>query len=63
MTKFLLTIPEVCEALNLGKTKIYQLLASGEISALRVGRAVRVEPDEVERFVQRARQEQVPAAR
>ncbi len=40
--RLLLRIPEVAKALGLGRTKIYELIAAGELPVIRVGRAVRV---------------------
>ncbi len=37
-----LTVAELQEVLGIGSTKAYQLLQSGEIPAVRVGRALRV---------------------
>lgn len=34
----LLTIPEACAAIRVGRTKFYQLLNSGEIKAVKIGK-------------------------
>ncbi len=59
--KLLMKPSEVAEALNIGKTTTHQLIARGDLQAVRIGRALRVSVDEVERF---ARGEQAaPMAR
>lgn len=40
--KLLLTVGEAAEALALGTTKVYELIASGEIQSVQIGRARRV---------------------
>jgi excisionase family DNA binding protein len=48
----LLRIPEVCERLNHGRTRVYQLLASGQLPSVVVGpRARRVRESDLERFI------------
>lgn len=49
--KLLLKPSEVAEALNIGKTTTHQLIARGDLKSVRIGRAVRVPVDEVERYV------------
>lgn len=34
----ILTVEEVCDTLRLGKTSVYELLRSGQLKSLRVGR-------------------------
>lgn len=40
--KLLLRIPEAAEAVGLGRSKFYQLLAAGQLPVVRFGRAARV---------------------
>ena len=40
--RLLLRIPEVAEVLGIGRTKIYEMIATGELPTVRFGRAVRV---------------------
>ena len=42
MEPLLLRADEVQKALGLGRSKVYEMLASGELPAVRIGRAVRV---------------------
>ncbi|MGW4469709.1 helix-turn-helix domain-containing protein [Nonomuraea sp. NPDC004354] len=42
MTRLLLTVPEAAEALAISRSKLYQLLASGAISSLRIDGSRRI---------------------
>ncbi|MDP3675976.1 MAG: helix-turn-helix domain-containing protein [Novosphingobium sp.] len=41
--------------LNIGKTKLYELLASGELEAIRIGRRTLVLQDSIDALVERLR--------
>jgi len=47
----LLSVEEVARALRLGRSKTYELIASGELETVLIGRSVRVPVDAIERFV------------
>lgn len=47
----LLTIPEFCHAVNLGKTSVYKLINQGKITALKLGKKTLVPRSSVEDFV------------
>ena len=49
----LLSIPQLCQELGMGKTWIYRRLRSGEIPSVRLGRSIRVRHDELEEYLQR----------
>lgn len=51
METVLLKIPDVMERLSVGQTKVYELMSSGELRSVKVGRARRVPSDELERFM------------
>jgi len=57
----LLSIPQLCKELGMGKSWIYRRLRSGEIPSVRLGRTIKVRRDELEQYLQRhhypARQE------
>ncbi len=53
--KLLLRVEEAAEKLSIGRSKMYELLAAGEIQPIRVGRSVRVSSAALEEWV--ARQE------
>ena len=45
MKRLLLRVSEVSDALGLGRSKTYELIASGKIKSVRIGRSVRVPAD------------------
>ena len=53
--QLLLTIPQVAKALNLGKTKIYELIWKEHLPVQKFGRAVRVSKEELERWLEERR--------
>jgi excisionase family DNA binding protein len=47
-----LTVPEVAEELHIPRTRAYDLVARGELPAVRIGeRSIRVNRHELERFL------------
>jgi excisionase family DNA binding protein len=51
-----LTVPQVAEELHIPRTRAYELIARGELPAVRVGeRSIRVNRVELERFLLEAR--------
>lgn len=51
-----LTVPEVAEELNIPRTRAYELIARGELPAVRIGeRSIRVNRQELERFLLESR--------
>jgi excisionase family DNA binding protein len=57
MQKHLLTIDEVAQLLSIGKTKAYELIRTGLIPSVRIGRSVRVPADRLADFVATLQQE------
>ena len=53
-----LTIPQVCEQLNVTRHTVYSLIERGELAAFVIGKRYRVEPQELQRYKERHR---VPA--
>lgn len=51
--KLLMKLDEVAKALSISRTKVYELIASGEIPSIRVGRSVRVSVDELRAWIRR----------
>ncbi|HCG01057.1 MAG TPA: hypothetical protein DEV93_11000 [Chloroflexi bacterium] len=49
--QLLLRPTEVAEMLGLSRSKIFELLAAGELPVMRIGRATRVAREELERWV------------
>jgi excisionase family DNA binding protein len=50
--RLLLRVPEVAKALGLGRTKVYELIAAGELPMIRLGRAVRVSVAALQKWVE-----------
>jgi excisionase family DNA binding protein len=57
--RLLLRIPEVAETLGIGRTKIYELIATGELPTIRVGRAVRISVSTLQKWVEAREQHEV----
>ena len=57
--RLLLRIPEVAETLGLGRTKIYELIATGELPTIRVGRAIRISVSTLQKWVEEREQQGV----
>ena len=50
--QLLLTIPQVAKALNLGRTKIYELIWKENLPVQKFGRAIRVSKDDLRRWLE-----------
>jgi len=50
-----LTLAEVRQVLDLGRTKTYELVARGEIPAVRIGLVLRVNREELDRWLETKR--------
>jgi excisionase family DNA binding protein len=53
--KLLYTVPEAADALSLGDSKTWELIAAGELESVRIGRARRVPRDSLDRYVESLR--------
>jgi len=56
MEKLLLTPEEAAKALSIGRSKVYELLASGELESLRIGASRRITVVALDAFIERCRQ-------
>ena len=60
----LLTIPEVCQELGMGKSWVYQRIRSGEIPSIKLGHNIKVRREVLEQYLQshpyRPREEDEP---
>jgi excisionase family DNA binding protein len=54
--QLLLTIPQVATALNLGRTKIYELIWKENLPVQKFGRAVRVSKEDLQRWLNERQQ-------
>jgi excisionase family DNA binding protein len=52
MERGLLRVEEAARFLNLGRSKTYQLVASGELPVVRIGKSVRVPARALERWIE-----------
>lgn len=52
----LYTISQVAEMLNRSKSSVQHLIAKGDLPAVRIGRRVQVEKDELERWIEQNRE-------
>lgn len=51
LESLLFTAEEVASLLGIGRTKVFEMLASGELSAIRIGRCVRISKAQLETWV------------
>lgn len=58
MDRLLLRPEECAELLGIGRSKLYQLLASGSLESMTIGRRRLIPREAIVEFVQRERQEQ-----
>ena len=49
----LLSVNEAARVLQIGRSKLYELLAAGELPVVRIGRSVRIPTAALEQWVQR----------
>ena len=53
MQSLLLRAEDVQRALGLGRSKVYELIASGELPVVRIGRSVRVPSKALDEWIER----------
>ncbi|MDQ2886747.1 MAG: helix-turn-helix domain-containing protein [Chloroflexota bacterium] len=51
-TTLLLTIAQVTSMLNLGRTKVYELINKEKLPVHKFGRAIRISPTELQQWLQ-----------
>jgi excisionase family DNA binding protein len=51
----LLSIPELCQELGMGKSWIYRRLRSGEIPSVKLGRSIKVKREDLEEYLESRR--------
>ena len=51
----LLSIPEVCQELGMGKSWVYRRLRSGEIPSVKLGRSIKVKREDLEGYLEKQR--------
>ena len=50
MEQVLLTVEEVARALRIGRSRVFDLIKSGELASVKIGHSRRVSPDAVRDF-------------
>ena len=50
-----LKVPEVAEVLRIGRSRAYEMVAEGKIPSVRIGRSVRVNRKELDRWLEEQR--------
>jgi excisionase family DNA binding protein len=60
--RLLLRVEEVAEMLSLGRSKTYELIASGAIPVVRLGRCVRVPAPALRRWLETQYHSEAPAS-
>ncbi len=55
--RLLLRVPEAAERLGIGRTKMYEMIATGELPIIRIGRAVRVSASALQKWVEQREQQ------
>jgi excisionase family DNA binding protein len=63
MDQLLLRPMEAAEAIGVGRSKVYELLASGELPSIRISGSVRVPVDKLREWIARRLAEQTEAGR
>lgn len=58
MEKLLLKPMEVAEILRIGRSHVYELLATGELPSIRVGRCIRVSKRSLEKWISKQEKEE-----
>ena len=53
----LLSIPEVCQELGMGKSWVYRRLKSGEIPSIKLGHNIKVKREDLEQYLESQRQQ------
>ena len=59
MEKFLLKPTEAADMLGIGRTRIYEMLAEGELPSIRIGRSVRVPVAALNKWIEERQNNQV----
>ena len=51
----LISIPELCQELGMGKSWVYRRLRSGEIPSVKLGRSIKVKRSDLEQYLEKHR--------
>ena len=61
MERVLLTVDEVADSLHVGRCTVYDLLRTGQLESIKIGRLRRVRPEALREFTRRAAEEELSA--
>ncbi len=56
----LLSIPEVCQELDMGKSWVYRQIKSGELPSVKLGRSIKIKRQDLEDYLESHRYAPVP---
>ena len=59
----LVTIKQAAQVLNLGRSTVYELIASGQLEVVHIGRSARIPTDAITALVNRLRADQIVPTR
>ena len=54
----LLSIPDVCQGLGMGKSWVYRRLKTGEIPSIKLGHVIKVQREDLQKYLQSQRRDQ-----
>jgi excisionase family DNA binding protein len=52
MSEGLMTVKEVLDHLKIGRTKLYELVGSGNLRTVKIGKRTLFDPDDVKKFIE-----------
>ncbi len=56
--RLLFRVPEAAEQLGIGRTKIYEMIANGELPTIHIGRAVRISASALRKWIEEHEQQE-----
>jgi excisionase family DNA binding protein len=59
MEKLLLSAEDVAEALTISRTRVYEILAAGELFSVRLGKVRRIPRESLAEYIEKLRTEEV----
>ncbi len=57
--RLLFTVNELCESLRISRSTVYRLLRNGDLPAVRVSGCIRFRREDVDRFIESCREQEV----
>lgn len=63
ISKKLLNVNEAATALGLGRSLVYTLITTGEITSIKIGRARRIPPSAIDEFIARRLEQEVSSVK